>query len=470
MAAVLKPAKAAKPAAPKVKAMKHQVASLKVLAKGAGREPVCIFDMSDPGTGKTFVEIIAFDKARKSDEALLVVAPKSLLEPAWAEDIKKFAPHLRVSVARAENREAAFAADADVYITNTDAVVWLAKKPKAFFKRFIRFVVDESTAFKNPTSQRSKSLNKIKVFFRDRIVLSGTPNPKSITDIWNQVNILDNGKRLGSSFFAFRQAVCQPEQVGPRREMVRWVDKEGAEEAVFALLADITIRHRFQDCIDIPENFQYTMPYTMPPKQLRTYKEMALTQLAAINKNTAISAINAAAVRTKLLQIASGAVYEHSEKYHLVDAGRYELVMDLVEDRKHSLVFFLWQHQRDHMIEEAKKRGITYCVLDGKTPAAKRDDMVRDYQAGFYQVMFAHPASAAHGLTLTRATTTIWPSPTDNLEWFVQGNKRAFRNGQKQKTETIVILSDVAVEQAVYKNLMGKDKRMTNLLDLFAGV
>jgi len=462
MAAVPKSARAAAP-----KPMKHQAESLKVMAKPG---PVRMFDMSDPGTGKTFVEIVAFDKARKAGEAMLVIAPKSLLEPAWLEDIKKFAPHLKVSVARAENREEAFAEQADVYITNHDAVVWLAKKPKAFFKRFVRFVVDESTAFKNPTSQRSRALNKIKVYFRDRIVLSGTPNPRSITDIWHQVYVVDDGKRLGHIFFAFRNAVCQPVQVGPRREMVNWQDKDGAEEAVFALLADMTIRHRFQDCIDIPENFQYTMPYTMPAKQLRTYKEMAMTQLAALQGNKVITAINAAAVRTKLLQIASGAVYEHSEQYHLIDAGRYELVMDLVEDRKHSIVFFLWQHQRDFMIKEAEKRGIKYCVIDGKTPIAKRNDMVKDYQAGFYQVLFAHPASAAHGLTLTRATTTIWPSPTDNLEWFVQGNKRAFRNGQKQKTETIVVLSDVSVEQAVYKNLMGKDKRMTNLLDLFAGL
>jgi superfamily II DNA or RNA helicase len=461
MAAVPKPAKA-----PAVKAMKHQAESLKVFAKAS---PVRLFDMSDPGTGKTFVEIIAFDKARKKGEALLVLAPKSLLESAWAEDIMKFAPHLKVSVAWAENREEAFTVAADVYVTNHDAVNWLAKKPKTFFKRFVRVVVDESTAFRNPTTQRSKALNKIKLHFRDRIAMSGTPNPRSITDIFNQVMFVDDGKRLGQSFYAFRQAVCAPVQVGPRREMVRWEDKEGAEEAVFALLADMTIRHCFQDCIDIPENFQYTMPYKMPTKQLRAYKEMAMTQLAAV-QGKVINAINAAAVRTKLLQIASGAVYEHSEQYHLVDAGRYELVMDLVEDRKHSIVFFLWQHQRDFMVAEAEKRGIKYCVIDGKTPVKQRNEMVKDYQAGFYQVLFAHPASAAHGLTLTRATTTIWPSPTDNLEWFVQGNKRAFRNGQKQKTETIIVLSDVAVEQAVYKNLMGKDARMGNLLDLFAGL
>ena len=460
-------------APPKIKAMKHQLASLKAFAPKASK-PVRIFDMSDPGTGKTYVQIMAWAKAMKPGEKMLVLAPKSLLEPAWANDIEKFAPHLRVSIARAENREAAFNADADVYITNIDAAVWLSKKPKGFFAKFVRLVIDEVTAYKNPTSARSKAVGKIKKYFRDRSVMTGTPNPNTICDIWHPATILDDGERLGGSFYAFRLAVCAPVQVGPRTNMINWEDKPGAEEAVFSMLADITVRHRFEDCIDIPANHEYTMPYKLPAKQLRTYREMALTQMAVLSSGgkgqvKVVSAINAAAVTTKLLQIASGAVYENAEKYHLVDTGRYELVMDLVEERKHSIVFFLWQHQRDYMIKEAERRGIKYCVMDGNTSSKLRDQMVKDYQAGFYQVLFAHPASAAHGLTLTRATCTIWPSPTYNLEWFVQGNKRAFRNGQKNKTETIVILADDTIENDVYGKLLKKGMRMTNLLELFAG-
>ena len=454
---------ATKPKITPPKAMLHQAASLKFLAKNDR-----VFDMSDPGTGKTFVEIMAFAKAMKKGDALLVIAPKSLLQPAWENDIQKFAPNLRVSIATADNREEAFEVEADVYITNIDAAVWLAKKPKGFFKRFTDIVVDEGTAFKHHTSQRSKALNKIKVHFKRRRLLSGTPASNSITDIWNLVNFLDDGKRLGHSFFAFRQTVCQPQQVGPRKEMIKWVDKEGAEEVVYAMIADITIRHRSEDCLDLPENNEYTLPYVLPNKQLRAYREMATMQIAAMGKNKAVTAINAAAVTTKLLQIASGAVYENTDKYHLVDTGRYELVMELIEERKHSLVFFLWTHQRDYLIKEAEKRGIKYCVLDGKTSDKGRAEMVADYQAGFYQVMFAHPASAAHGLTLTRATCTIWPSPTYNLEWFVQGNKRAFRNGQKNKTETIVLLAPDTIEQDVYHKLLKKGDRMSNLLSLFA--
>lgn len=446
----------------KAKAMKHQATSLKFMAT---RDRV--LDMSDPGTGKTFVQIMNFVKKRKKNECLLVVAPKSLLGPAWENDIEKFAPELRVSVANADNREAAFAADADVYVTNTDAVKWLAAKPKSFFAKFKHLVVDESTAFKHSTSQRSKALNKIKVHFPYRAALTGTPTTKSITDIWNQVNLLDDGKRLGGSFFAFRNAVCIPVQVGRGREMVSWEDKEGAEEVTFALLADITIRHNFQDCIDIPENSQHIMPYKLGAKQLRAYQEMAMTQIAALGKLKVVTAINAAAVRTKLLQIASGAVYEHTGKYHLVDTGRYELALDLVEERRHSIMFFLWQHQRDYLVAEATKRGIRFCVYDGSASAKVRNQMIADYQAGFYQLFLAHPASAAHGLTLTRATATIWPSATDNLEWFVQGNKRAFRNGQKNKTETIVIIAPGTCEEKVYDRMLSKNVRMTNLLELF---
>lgn len=447
---------------PKPKPMKHQVTSINFGAKSK-----LMFDMSDPGTGKTYVQIALFAKRRKKGERLLVIAPKSLLEPAWENDIGKFAPELRVSVARAENREKAFAADADVYITNTDATTWLGKQPKAFFAKFKHLVIDESTSFKHHTSQRSRALVKIKDHFEYRSILTGTPNSNTITDVWNQVNILDGGKRLGPSFFAFRQAVCIPKQVGSKKEMVQWEDKPGAEEAVFALLADITVRHRFEDCIDIPPNMQYTVPYKLAPKQMRAYKEMAMTQIAALGKDKAVTAINAAAVTTKLLQIASGAVYEHTGTYHLIDAGRYELTLDLVEERQHSLVFYLWQHQRDYLVEQAKKRGIKYCLFDSSAAEATRTQMIKDYQNGFYQVMFAHPQSAAHGLTLTRGTATIWPSVTYNLEHFVQGNKRTFRNGQKSKTETIVIVAPGTIEEKVYEKLQGKNVRMMNLLDLF---
>lgn len=447
----------------KIVEMKHQTISLKMMDK----TPI-IFDMSDPGTGKTYVQVKAFAKRHKKEpKCALVLAPKTLLETAWADDFKKFAPHLTTSVAYAENREKAFTEIANVYITNLDAVAWLVKQKPKFFEKFHTLIVDEVSAFKHVTSGRSKALNKIKKYFKYRSVLTGTPNSNTICDIHNPVQILDDGRRLGTSFFAFRSSVCQPEQVGPRPEMVKWVDREGAEEAVYGLISDITVRHKFEDCIDIPETHQYTMKYHLGKKQFKSYMEMERTQITMLSKEKIVTAINAAAVTTKLLQIASGAVYEHGDTYHVVDTARYEMIMDLVQERRHPLVFFLWKHQRDELVALAEKRGLKFCVMDGNATDKERREMVKFYQAGFYDVMFAHPKSAAHGLTLTRGSTTIWASPTYDLEWFSQGNKRQARNGQKNKTEIIVILAEGTIEEKVYTRLLEKNMRMSNLLDLF---
>ena len=448
------------------KPMKHQQVSLKHDAKSE-----LVFDTSDPGTGKTYVRIMGFAGRRaKGGGAMLVLAPRSLLRNVWANDVRKFAGHLTTSVADAANRERSFAAEADIYITNIDAASWLVKQKPAFFKRFSELVIDESDAFKHHTSIRSKSLLKISKYFKRRILMSGTPNTNSITDIWHQAMILDGGLRLGTSFYKFRDTVCQPTQVGRSAQMVKWHDKEGAEAAVFGLLADLVIRHKFDDCVDIPENHKYTLDYDLTDKQLKSYLELEATAMLTFNSKTGqgLSAINAAAVATKLLQVSSGAVYYAPENYHIVDTGRYEMILDLIEQRKQTLCFFLWKHQRDMLIAEATKRGIKFSVFDGDASDQAREDMVTSFQAGVTQVMFAHPASAGHGLTLTSGDTTIWPCPTYNLGHFVQGNRRVARLGQTKKTETIVIVAKGTLEEKVYNMLLDKDVRMTTLLELFS--
>lgn len=447
------------------KAFAHQLKSL----KHDLTTPI-VFDTSDPGTGKTFVAIKAFERRRKKKTGCaLILAPKSLLRSTWAADFKKFAPGLTVVVATAEVRESTFAEKADAYVTNIDAVKWLAKQPKSFFAKFDTLIIDESSAYKHATSQRSKAVAKIAKYFKYKRAMTGTPNGRTITDVWHQVYLLDEGARLGRSFFAFRNSVCTPTQVGRSDKAIRWDDKDGAEEAVFGLLSDIVIRHKFEDCVDIPANHRYTLEYELSAKQRKAYEQMETTQMLWLKgKEPSVIAVNAAVVANKLLQVASGAVYGTGEDPVLVDDGRYKMVLDLVEERKHSLVFFHWKHQRDALAAEADKRGITFAIIDGTVNEHERDRIVTAYQAGAYQVIFAHPRSAAHGLTLTRGTTTIWTSPTYDLELFEQGSKRQHHMGQTQKTETITIIAPGTIDERAYEILQKKNARMKNLLDLFA--
>lgn len=432
-----------------MKLFKHQKQSIKKL-----QDMPFGYDASDAGTGKTRVQIELMQKPGRLPA--LVLCPKSIMEAAWADDIKKFAPNLRVSVARAANRHEAFETPADVYITNIDAATWLAEQKPKFFSKFSTLIIDESSAYKHHTSKRSKAVVKIRKHFNYAYLMSGTPASNTITDIWHQIKILDGGTRLGTSFFAFRSAVCAPEQVGPRPEMVKWKDKPGAEQTVAAILSDITVRHKLEECLDLPENTERKVTYRPNNKVMKIYREMENNAIAAFRDGKIVSAVNASSVYTKLAQILSGAVYDENGGYVVVDTERYELVADMAEEREAVVIFFLWTHQRDELIKQMKKRDLAYAVIDGTVTDKNRKDAVDGFQSGFYRVILAHPAAAAHGLTLTKGVATIWPTPTSNLEWSRQGNRRIYRAGVKHRTESIMIAADDTVESLMVERLMGK--------------
>lgn len=432
-----------------------------------------VYDTSDAGTGKTAVCVWAFARRRKKGGgALLVMCPRSLMHAVWQVDFKKFAPDLKVVVATAANREAAFSEQADVYITNHDASKWLVKQKKAFFDRFKNgtLVVDEITAYSSHTSQRSKAMAKVAKFFKYRRGLTATPNSISVTQMWHQVYVLDDGAHLGANYYGFQKSVQDPTQ-GPFR--VTWEDKEGAEEAIYGILADMVVRHRFQDCVDIPPTTYLHVPYQLSTKQRRVYDAMMKKRIVdhkAEGLSDTLKAGHGGTAAQKVLQICSGAVYSDNGVAQVLDLGRYELVMDLAAERHHPVIFYFWKHQLDELARLAAARGLTYGILNGGTSDTERSAIYQRYQAGMLDGLLAHPEVVAHGYTFTRGTSIIWPNPTADIEWFRQGNARQARIGQTKKTEIVMVTAEDTVESEVYDVLMKRDARMSHLLNLFAGV
>jgi SNF2 family DNA or RNA helicase len=284
--------------------------------------------------------------------------------------------------------------------------------------------------------------------------------------LWHQIYVLDGGKRLGGSFFGFRNAVCTPEQVGPEPRMVAWHDKPGAEQTVASLISDITVRHKLEECLDLPENSEHMIKYRPPVKVQKAYDQMEKSALVELSGGHVINAVSAGVVHMKLAQILSGAAYSESGNSAIIDTERYELTADLIAERDASVVFFLWTHQRDLIIEELKKRNIRYAVIDGNATDKERKAAVDGFQGGFLQTVLCHPQAAAHGLTLTRGKATIWPTPTSNLEWWIQGNRRIYRAGVKHRTETICLYAPDTLEEIMLERLRAKDETQTNLMGM----
>lgn len=421
---------------------------------------------SDPGTGKTASVLAAIEKHRKENGGgrALVLAPKSILEAAWTADCRTFTPKLTIAAAYAKNRIDAFRMGTDIVVTNHDAVTWLVKN-KHILDEFDFLCIDESTAFKNKDSQRSKAIAALAPQFKIRVPMTGTPMPNGLIDVWHQAFLADLGTRLGTRFYAFRSVTHEPQTVA--YDIQKWVEKDGARETVADILSDITIRYALRDCVDVPDNF-IPPPREVPlSKALRKQYEDMLREAILQLEEGEVEAINAVSLRTKLLQIASGTVYGPDGKAFLLDTARYELVAEMIAERDHSICAFLWKHQRNGIIEALKAVGITeVAVIDGETPDRERPQIVKDFQAGKYRALLAHPQSAGHGLTLTRAATCIWPSPTYNAEHYHQFNARIDRNGQKRETEIIRIQAQDTVESAVYAALETKTQGQIGLLEL----
>tara|TARA_Y100001937_G_scaffold21234_1_gene29917 strand:- start:2416 stop:3765 length:1350 start_codon:yes stop_codon:yes gene_type:complete len=418
---------------------------------------------SDPGTGKTRAVL---DAHAILGGKTLVLAPLSILEAAWGEDISKFQPDIKYGVAYAKNRKQVFEdSENEMVITNFEAVNFLQKNTH-LIEKFDTVVIDEFTAFKNRQAKRSKNLSKIISCFTNRVAMSGTPNSNTILDIWHPAFLVDGGARLGTRFYAFRHQACTPKFNGFANE---WVDKPGIEEAVANKLSDISIRYALSDCIDLPDNIVRTVNTRLTPNIQKQYKTLA-DESVLYTKSGTVNAINAAARVKKLLQLVTGAIYDEDGVVQFVHQERYDIVMTLVAQRAHSLVAFNWRHERDALVEMAQKEGMSYEVIDGTVPAERRKDIVSRYQAGQIKVLFCHPQSASHGLTLTRANTVIWCSPTYNAEHYQQFNQRIYRAGQTQKTETILIQARGTWEPEVYKKLNTKLGRMENLLHILKEV
>ena len=444
--------------------MKHQVAFGK-LWSSIHR----VLNLDGCGTGKTMSCIHAV-KEYWPNARVLVLAPLSILRSAWGGDLDKFWPETTWDIAYAKNRAKVFGnTEKQWVITNHDAVKTILQN--SWHKDFDIFIVDEADVFRNRVTQRTRALITVAEFFEIVSLMTGTPTPRSVTDIWSLAYAIDGGQRLGKNFFAFRNQVCNAEPIPGVANAMKWTDKPQARSQVVGMLADVCTRVQLSDVVELPDTIVREIPVELPATLRRQYEEMKRESMLMLESGQFVNAIHAGARRQKLLQMLSGAVYSDTKGTYVdMHPDRSQLVIDLVLEADHSLVAFNWQHQRAGLEKAAKKEGIPYGVIDGSTPVAKREWLVSEFQAGRLQTLFCHPQSAGHGLTMTLAQRVIWASPTDRADLYEQFNHRMRRNGQKRKTEIIHVAAENTLEESVYDNMLGKKFRQDELLSLFSNL
>ena len=415
----------------------------------------------DMGLGKTVSTLTAID-ILKNDyleiDKVLVIAPKSVALNTWSGETAKW-DHLRklrisVAMGTAAQRTKAIERDADIYVTNRDNVKWIVD----YFKKepwpFDTVVLDESSSFKNPSSQRFKALRKIRPQLRRVIELTGTPSPNGLMDLWPQIWLLDMGERLGRTLGSYRSEFFT---AGRRNGAVvyDWIARPGARQRISKRLADISMSMQASDYLNMPDVIDGGLTLALPPGEMRDYLAFQREQLMQLD-NTDIEAVTAAALTNKLLQYTGGALYDDQHNWHEVSTAKLEALQDIVESTDESvLIYYQYQSEKDRILK----------MLPDAVTFTGEAELLESWNAGKIRLMLAHPASVAYGLNMQAGGHIIvWYTPTWNLELYMQANARLHRQGQTKPVVIYHLIASGTIDERVMQALNCKNGSQAALL------
>lgn len=419
------------------------------------------FVLNEMGTGKTRSAIFAFDYLKKIHLAnkALVVAPLSTLVSVWEDEVFRRFHHLRTVVLHGSRakRLKLLSMDADVYVINHDGVGVIQQD--LINAGFDCVVIDELAVYRNSRAERWKALKPIVQKSNYAWGLTGAPTPNEPVDAYGQVKLLIP-ENVSYSFKAFKDDTMK--QVS----QFRWVPRDDANDKVFRIMQP-SIRVMRADCLDLPGVTYSVREVDLDPRAAKAYKDM-LTELAAQVRTKQITAANEGVKLSKLLQLSAGFAYDgESTGNYVGGTARIREVFNVVESASGKVIVFAPFRYLAEILGAALSKRWDTAIIHGETPKGRRDEVFTGFQHGSGpHVIVAHPATMAHGLTLTAADTIVWAAPTTSLEIYEQANARITRPGQLTHAHIIHIMSTKA-EAQVYGRLQRKAKMQGALLDMF---
>jgi SNF2 family DNA or RNA helicase len=419
----------------------------------------------DMGLGKTVSSLTAINRLMFEElevRKTLVIAPKRVAENVWTSEAKKWdhLKHLRiVRVTGSEKqRKEALRQEGDIYMLGRDNVSWICGQYGGSMLPFDMLVIDESSSFKSPKSMRFKALKMLQPSFSRVVILTGTPAPNGLIDLWSQIYLLDRGKRLGKTITSYRDQFFKP---GKRNGAIIYsydILKDG-EQAIHESIKDICISMKAEDYLNLPKRINNYIELDFPEALKKKYNDFEQEKvLELFTSEEGITAMNTAALSNKLLQFANGAIYDEDKNYHTVHDIKLEALEEIVENAngKPVLIAYTYKHDVERILEKLKKY---------KPVKLDTEQHIEDWNKGRINVMVMHPASGGHGLNLQAGGNIIvWFGQTWSLELYQQFNARLDRQGQQEAVIINHLIAAGTIDQDVIKAINNKSIKQEGLM------
>jgi len=423
------------------------------------------FVFNDPGTGKTFSALWAADYLMnlKQIRRCLILCPLSIMHDAWISSISKSVIHRSVIAAhhvQASRRIEMVQGDYEFVVVNYDGLNLIADEV-INDGRFDLVIVDEANAYKNASTKRWKSLNKILKPETMLWMMTGTPASQSPVDAYGLAKLV-NPSGVPRFATAWRDKVMN------KLTKFKWVPKSGAAQEVYDALQP-AIRYTKEECTDLPPVLTETREVPLTPQQVKYYRMLKDRMLVQAAGET-ITAVNAAAGVSKLLQISAGAAY--TDEHEVVEfdcAPRLNVLLEVLEETSRKVIIFApFRHSIETIHTFLLKHNVQAEVIHGDVGVNKRTDIFKRFQTtDAPRVLVIQPQAASHGVTLTAADTVIFYGPVMSVETYLQCIARADRIGQDSTNVTVIHLQGSEIEKRMFKQLEKRVEGHGILLSLY---
>ena len=392
-----------------------------------------------PGLGKTAATLAAMQDlmADGACRQALVVAPLRVARLTWPNEIRKW------DQLRGMERSIKF-----INYESLHKVGDLSKIDLVVF--------DELTKAKNPFSKRINALRPLLRPDIRRWGLTGTPRPNSLLELFAQVRLLDDGERLGRSYSHFQQTWFTSDYMG-----YNWTPREGAEEAIYSKIKDLTITLRAEDYSDVADTVVEDIEVALPESAKAVYAELEKELLAYV-ENREIVAVNAAVLVNKLLQVCGGAIYDTERSVLAIHDAKIQALQGCLKKlgKERAIIFCNYIHERDRIC----------AAVPGTVNASEFDGDIEDaWNSGRIRWLVADPRSMGHGLNLqVGGRNVIWYSPTHSRELYDQANARVARSGQTEVPQVFRLLCPGTIDDAVVETLRDRGEAQSEMLSILS--
>lgn len=421
----------------------------------------------DMGLGKTVSTLTALTDLLDSFtiNKVLIIAPLRVANTVWKQEALKWShtQNLKIKIATGDikTRTAALLSPAEIVVINRENIPWLvdfyAKNPKNGKYNinpwpFDCVVIDESSSFKSHSSQRFKALKRIIPKTDYMVLLTGTPSPNGLLDLWAQSYLVNQGQVLGRNMTAYKQRYFDADYMG-----YTLTPKESSKEIIEGLISPYTLSMQAEDYIDLPKRLDIIVDIELPKKAMKEYTQFKKDLYIEIKGND-IEALSAGVLANKLLQFANGAAYiDDMQNFTTVHDMKLDALKDIIEDNPNENILLAYNYKSD--LQRILKKFPDAVVL------SKSGDEIPDWNAGKIKLMVCHPASAGHGLNLQDgAATMVWFGLNWSLELYQQFCARLHRQGQKRPVRIFHLVAKGTIDERVMSVLGDKGAVQSSLL------